>query len=755
MYSQVNCASFTELDFSGFNICRDTHPDFYFCRMLSRLFRKFFPSLNLLIFLVFGVNAQEIIVNEYYNASSQSDEWTELVVVKDDLDLRGWYLGDNNAATSSWQPKIQFNPNNAFWNHMRAGTVIVLDHASGTDESNCDDQSKYDYDKSDGFVRMCVRDPDYFLGGSTTTLFLADGGDFVQIVNPSGKMIHGIGHDASPGGSVQGSPCFSSSANWTDINGTNADTPPCPNGPFTYYKFGMSAPTSLKMICGTLPEFSSGMQESSSNPVIDTTDTAFEGIGNGTFNNQWLTELRAPDFEAQTICPVMLPTGAISLTWNSILDPLPSDQTCGYMVVRNSTGNFGLPPQGKEFTVGSSYGSGNQTVTVAALLDHTGAATITYSETGPGNFFYRIFLFRYKNTPGFEHPTRGRTYNTVEFVKVNGGSVPAIPVINDTLCLPGLATLIVPPFAMPNPSGIAWYLTATGGNPILINQDTLRYAVSQTTSFWVDFPNASWCNGQRIEVKALVQTPLASYQNPDSVCEGVPAVLVGETRAGLQYKWKVLSAPPAVTFSGYDSALFSISTPATSKKEWIVFSVQTSNSDGCQSAVIIDSVYTMPFECSLFSEPGFPVAGKPLQVKVKSDRNPWQVGEWIVNKAEVLEKNPVSIRIFPETVSPEVRAEILVPDPRDGIVCKAIRTLNPGIENLVLGQGSAENKTLSFEGKSPEYLRIFNRWGKIAADYGAGYRNEWPDKETGAGIYFFEVKFSDGASAKGWVEYRP
>jgi hypothetical protein len=151
---------------------------------------------TILVFLFFlkafmpALQAQEIIVSEYYNASSQNDEWTELVVVKDDLDLRGWYLGDNNSATSSWQPKIQFNPGNSFWNHMRAGTIIVLDHASGSDETNCDDQAKYDYDKSDGFVRMCVRNPDYFLGGGTTTLFLADGGDFVQIVNPSGKMIH-------------------------------------------------------------------------------------------------------------------------------------------------------------------------------------------------------------------------------------------------------------------------------------------------------------------------------------------------------------------------------------------------------------------------------------------------------------------------------------------------------------------------------------------------------------------------------------
>jgi hypothetical protein len=424
------------------------------------------------------------------------------------------------------------------------------------------------------------------------------------------------------------------------------------------------------------------------------------------------------------------------------------------MVVRNTTGDFGLPAQGKEYAVGNSYGSGNQTVTVVAILDNTGASSTTYTETGTGNFFYRIFPFRYKNTPGFEHPSRGRTYNTVNFVKVNAGSVPAISVINDTLCAPGIATLIVPPFPSPNPGGIAWYQTATGGNPILINQDTLRFAVSQTTSFWVDFPNSSWCNGQRIEVKAIVRALEANYYSPDSVCEGVPAVLSGESRPGLEYEWRVLSAPSSVSFSGYDSVLFSISTAATSRKEWIIFQVQTRNSEGCRSALVADSVYTMPFVCSLYSEPEIPAAGKPLLVKVKSDRNPWQVGDWTVSRAEILEKSPISIRIIPENQSPGVRAEILVPDPRDGIVCKAIRSLNPGIINLVLSQGSQENKVLQFEGRQVSFLRIYNRWGQKVADFGTGYKKEWPDDKTGPGVYFFEAGFSGSLEgAKGWIEY--
>ena len=700
--------------------------------------------------------AQEIVVNEYYNPNTQNDEWTELVVVKDDLDLRGWYIGDNNAATSSWQPKIRFLPSNPFWNHLRAGTIIVLDHAAGTDDANCNDDAKYDYDKSDGFIRICVRNPDYFEGGSTSTLFLADGGDFVQLVNPSGKMIHGIGHDPGPGGSVLGSPCFSTSLKWTDINSANPDTPPCANGPYTFWKVGMSSPTSLKMIAPDLPAFSSGLLESAANAIIDTSDTAFEGIGNGQGNNPWLTGLRVPAFEAQTICAVKLPTGTISLTWNNMADPVPSDQTCGYMVVRSTTGDFGVPSQGKEYAVGSSYGTGNQTVTVAALLDNTGAATTTYTETGAGNFFYRIFPYRYKNTPVFEHPTRGRTYNTEQYVKVGAGEAPAVLVSNDTLCGPGTATLILQPFAQPGPGATLWYDAAVGGNLLLSNKDTLRVLVSQTTSFWLEFPQFSQCNAGRTEVKAVVKPIDCAYSSPDSVCEGVPALLTGKKQEGVSYRWEILSAPASVFTGSVLADTLKIQTMATAKKEWVVFSLQCQSGSNCLSTPVRDSVFTIPFECSLFSEPEIPVSGKPVLVSVRSEQSPWQVSAWnLRSSGELLEKSSFSLRFLPSSGSPDLEAEILRLNNRGEPLCRALRYLNPGLPNLLLGSGLNENRKLDFGSRKMTYLKVYNRWGQLLAEYGDNYGNSWPEEEPLPGIYFYEAGSRTGIPLKGWVEVRP
>jgi hypothetical protein len=52
-----------------------------------------------ILFAGFKLQAQTpaIVVNSYFNAASPNEEWTELIVVADNLDLRGWSLRDNNS----------------------------------------------------------------------------------------------------------------------------------------------------------------------------------------------------------------------------------------------------------------------------------------------------------------------------------------------------------------------------------------------------------------------------------------------------------------------------------------------------------------------------------------------------------------------------------------------------------------------------------------------------------------------------------
>jgi len=702
--------------------------------------------------------SQEIVVNEYYNESSQNDEWTELVVIKDNLDLSDWYLGDNNAGTSNWQPKIKFK-NHLLWKNLRAGTIIQIDHASNL--SNCNDAT--DTDKSDGFIRVCCRNATYFEGGSTTTLFLADDGDFVQIVDPTGKMVHGIGHDDDPGTSVVGGTCFTTSSNWTNTTTAKAATRPCGN--FTYYKYAMASPTSLKMIAGTTSDFSSGIQTSTSNPFIDTTDTPFEGIGNGGFNNQWLIELRAPEMESQNICQSKSSDGTISFSWLPATDAFPQDNTIGYIVVRNTTGDFGTPEQGKQYVLNATFGAGPQVVNVVKVI--TSSLITTFSENpGQGTFYYRVFPFRYINTPSFEHPTRGRAYNTTNFVKVNADIAPNVEVTNDTLCGPGIAVLIANFGPAPNPGSINWYTSPTGGNPILTNSDTLRTTISQSKSFWVQMESSQACSATRFEVKAILRPLICEYFAADSVCEGTPAYLVGVAKPGISYQWNLINPPAGVTSTKPDSIAFEINVPSFPVKRWIYFRVRAISDEGCQSAFVKDSLFTVPFDPKIVSDPAEPTAGDSVKYSIANSFQNFWVNQWTVINGIILEENPINLNVKAINDSIKVSASISTVTPTDGRFRKVNRELNLKVKpieaplkiinNLITTNSDLRNNSLDFDRREVKNLEIYDRWGK-KIHTSSVYKNDWKPGSKDIGIYFYSAEVKEPGAGTfevktGWVQ---
>src|SRR5438876_2230086 len=76
-----------------------------------------------------SLRAQQIIVNELYNSSS-TDEWVELLVLHDSLDLRGFDLRDFSGTGTAQQP-LTFTTN-ALWSSLRKGTIILVGTASTT-----------------------------------------------------------------------------------------------------------------------------------------------------------------------------------------------------------------------------------------------------------------------------------------------------------------------------------------------------------------------------------------------------------------------------------------------------------------------------------------------------------------------------------------------------------------------------------------------------------------------------------------------
>jgi hypothetical protein len=175
----------------------------------------------------------------------------------------------------------------------------------------------------------------------------------------------------------------------------------------------------------------------------------------------------------------------------------------------------------------------------------------------------------------------------------------------------------------------------------------------------------------------------------------------------------------------------------------------------CSDTTELDTLFTVPFECSLSSSPEIPLPGQTFQVKIQSNLPAAEAVSWTVSGAQVLDQGGKSIWLQSGNNNPEVEADIQVKNTAGQPVCKTSRSLEFGVPNLILTRGNPENRQLSFRGKSLSYLNIYNRWGEKIAGFGAGYQNSWPDEKIGPGVYFYEAGLNGKSeSFRGWVEIR-
>lgn len=192
-------------------------------------------------------SSQEIVINEIYN-SSGSDEWIELLVVQDNLDLRGW---DIRTFTSAGVPfdSITFS-SNSLWSSVAKGTIIVI----GTNATAIPAE---DTDPSDYVLQIRATNGIYFSGVVFT---ISGSSEAVQIRNASDVHVFGV--------------------SW----GTNnAGKLPSPKVHFTG---SSTSNTSVSFNEDSLPELTS----TSSWTFNNTSPT--RGTGNSATNTAWISSLR-------------------------------------------------------------------------------------------------------------------------------------------------------------------------------------------------------------------------------------------------------------------------------------------------------------------------------------------------------------------------------------------------------------------------------------------------------------------------------
>lgn len=341
-----------------------------------------------------GAQTPPIVVSEYFNTSPEPvEEWTELLVVADTLDLRGYILTDNNQTQTQQQGGVRFR-DVPLWRRLRAGTIIVINHRGA---------QVVDADARDGYIEIGAQNTTYFeqirldsnpgLRWEEVALNVALQGDILQILGPQGRHVHALGHRQTPG------PFFDS-------------LPP----PKVHYNGACPNPGSVRVVPGlSLEAYNAGAG-------VDSAAALGEDFTKGLPNqspryrdmNQLLwRRLRQPRWESPRMLQADLSAAGVHLAWSAAEDPFPQDSLQGYIVVRDTGAQRSIPEDGRTYSFGERLSGGG--LVVAQTVGDARQAVDTFPFPCGARFTYRVYAFRYHtddrlgNAPG---PTlaRGRSY---------------------------------------------------------------------------------------------------------------------------------------------------------------------------------------------------------------------------------------------------------------------------------------------------------------------------------------------------------
>lgn len=387
---------------------------FKICILITLIFSYFLSSKHLL--------SQDIVVSEYFNASDPKDEWIELLVVKDNLNIVGYVVRDNVendldlGNPNKWIGGVRFE-NHPIWRNLRAGTVIVI---------NSRGDVAVDADPKDGYIEIGAQNETYFSIQCNTcnpanwafdALNIATNADLIQILGADESTnIHTLGHMSQQP---------KSSGDFDDIFGPKlARFSICPIG------------ASNRVVPGDrLTKYSVSGGFDSGNSLTSCSDKKItKGFANTPDNSQsdinqrYWRELREPTWTAPKLS-IALVGSDLRITWDKQQsDLVASDKTQGYLIVKTKkqfAGNPIHPEDGTIYKVGDPLGPG---VIVDNVIGSNILEYIDKSKTDCGEaIIFRMYAFRYDNgnTNSFA-PTsgRGRSYNTivgnyseVEFIK--------------------------------------------------------------------------------------------------------------------------------------------------------------------------------------------------------------------------------------------------------------------------------------------------------------------------------------------------
>lgn len=454
--------------------------------------------------------AQKVVISEYYNITGvPNGEWTELLVIEDNIDLVGYTLRDNSGATGvplQWTGGVRFK-NHPLWRHLRAGTIIVVNHRYSASQ-------RVDVDKRDGYIEIDAENDTYFekrcfscnvgIDWNAKALNIAQESDIIEIIDDNDNHIHSLAHMAAPSGSWQTLPDPKISYNGKIFQG-GASVRVCPGRNLFSYNKG----------------FDTLNQEVEQSIEYVTKGKPNNRSGAADLNQFFWRSLREPEWSSPNL-NAFVSSDNVTLVWNPIDDPNPNDSIRGYLIIRAPTSALSqvqTPIDGRTYNIGDKLGS----ATVVAVVNYSQASRIIDKFAIPcdSSYTYRIFAFSYREDDFREDAqevfARGCSYNERIFGETTAHKQsPPIPILSiknnkRKFCEQDSTIISIVNDQLFRNMRVEWY---KGVNPI-IGENKTSLIVKLKGTYKVKITDTLKCSSwsEEINIDVLPYPPINIYVN--------------------------------------------------------------------------------------------------------------------------------------------------------------------------------------------------------------------------------------------------
>ena len=437
-------------------------------------------AINLFLFEGHIAKSQEVVISEYYNGASPSDDWTELLVTQDNISLENYFFKDyhdTGVNPIEYSIGLQFQYH-SLWQNLRAGTIIVIHHRGNT---------LVDVNKEDGYIELGAENTEYFTkvdmqgNWDVEALDIREDAGIVRIFNNYGQHVHSLSHMTSPISNYLYIP--NPKLNFPGICPVSESISVTPGRNIGNYDGNFS--TEWCTVSDKGNYVTMGKPNKRPNFLDD--------------NLKFWQELRTPVWDSPNLTTNVKPDN-VDLSWSLASDPNSADLCQGYLILRILEKEIN---QAQNPSNGTSYLKGDKLGTALVVDNVSKSSVSTYTDSinldCNESYIYRVIAYRYKQDDilGNGIPPsngRGRTYNLEDMAETQSRKTrPAKPTIsteNDETQFCAGDSLLILSSVFGGPYSYLWYFNS---QPIS-NSNKKNYFAKSAGWYKVQITNEKGCS---------------------------------------------------------------------------------------------------------------------------------------------------------------------------------------------------------------------------------------------------------------------